>query len=179
MIKLKAFPVYGESFLRQKCSEIITKKQAKELKESLFSMFPKKGAYGVAAPQIGMHRRAFLVRFPSGQWLFACNAEIVNREEPFVFRKEGCLSFPKKSKNTDRYKCVTFKYQDEELEKCKAIVENTEAVIIQHEIDHINGILYFDHAVCGTIKHILRIGRNDPCICGSGKKYKKCCLDKV
>ena len=122
-------------------------------------MFPKKGAYGVAASQIGMHRRAFLVRFPSGQWLFACNAEIVNREEPFVFPNEGCLSFPKKSKKTDRYKRVTFKYQDEELEERKAIVEDIEAVIIQHEIDHTNGVLYFDHAVSGTIRHVLRIGR--------------------
>ena len=179
MIKLKKFPIYSEEFLRKTCRPVGTKEQAVDLKQALLSMFPKEGAYGVAAPQIGIHRRAFLVKFPSGQWLFACNAEVVHREDAFVFPNEGCLSFPKKSKKTDRYRQITFKYQDEELEERKAIVEDIEAVIIQHEIDHTNGILYFDHAICGTIKHILRIGRNDLCICGSGKKYKKCCLDKV
>ncbi|TDI97079.1 MAG: hypothetical protein E2O29_01900 [Deltaproteobacteria bacterium] len=179
MIKLKQFPLYSEEFLRQTCKPVETKEQATDLKEALLGMFPKEGAYGVSAPQIGIHRQAFLVKFPSGQWLFACNAQIVSREEPFVFSKEGCLSFPKKSKQTDRYKHVTFTYQDEELEEHKSMVEDIEAVVIQHEIDHTNGILYFDHAICGTIKNVLRIGRNDPCICGSGKKYKKCCLDKV
>lgn len=183
MIKLSEFPHYSESFLRQPCNPVETEEEALEIKEALMSMFPKEGAYGIAAPQIGIHKQAFIAHMPSGspEWLFACNPRIVTKEEPFVFMNEACLSFPKKSKNTDRYRRVIFTYDafaNGVKEERKAVVEDDEAVIIQHEVDHLNNTLYFDHAISPTIKHVMRIGRNDPCPCNSGKKYKKCCLDK-
>jgi len=42
---------------------------------------------------------------------------------------------------------------------------------MQHEVDHMNGVLCIDRRV----KKVVKIGRNEPCPCGSGKKYKKCC----
>jgi len=54
-----------------------------------------------------------------------------------------------------------------------------EAICVQHEIDHLNGITIHDRE--NKSKPIIsekKIGRNDPCPCGSGKKYKKCCLKK-
>ena len=47
---------------------------------------------------------------------------------------------------------------------------------MQHEIDHLNGITCMDRQVVKTIIHDKKINRNDPCHCGSGKKYKKCCM---
>ena len=43
-------------------------------------------------------------------------------------------------------------------------------------IDHLNGVTIMDRQMVTTITKEKTIGRNDPCFCGSGKKYKKCCL---
>ena len=51
-----------------------------------------------------------------------------------------------------------------------------ESICVQHEIDHLNGITIHDRKRETTVKVEKKVGRNDPCSCGSGKKYKKCCL---
>ncbi len=53
-----------------------------------------------------------------------------------------------------------------------------EAVCIQHEIDHLNGMTIHDRKIATTIRAEKKPGRNEPCTCGSGKKYKKCCERK-
>ena len=53
-----------------------------------------------------------------------------------------------------------------------------ESVCVQHEIDHLNGISCIDKAVDTTIRVEKKPGRNEPCHCGSGKKYKKCHMGK-
>jgi len=53
-----------------------------------------------------------------------------------------------------------------------------ESVCVQHEIDHLNGVVCMDRKVNTTIVKDKKIGRNEPCLCGSGKKYKKCCINK-
>ena len=53
-----------------------------------------------------------------------------------------------------------------------------ECVCVQHEIDHLNGMRCLDRAVDTTYRSEKKPGRNEPCHCGSGKKYKKCCLRK-
>ena len=53
-----------------------------------------------------------------------------------------------------------------------------ESVCVQHEIDHLNGVVCMDRKVNTTIVKDKKIGRNEPCPCGSGKKYKKCCINK-
>ena len=57
----------------------------------------------------------------------------------------------------------------------------TICVAVQHEMDHLNGLLLDKHplAIEKTISGLVMIGRNDLCYCGSGKKYKKCCLPKT
>ena len=52
-----------------------------------------------------------------------------------------------------------------------------EKAIAQHEIDHMNGIMICDNEIKSNEAHSAKIsGRNDPCPCGSGKKFKKCCI---
>ena len=53
-----------------------------------------------------------------------------------------------------------------------------EAVCVQHEIDHLMGKTIHDRKIDTTIRNEKKIGRNEPCHCGSGKKYKKCCERK-
>jgi preprotein translocase subunit SecA len=53
-----------------------------------------------------------------------------------------------------------------------------ESVCVQHEIDHLNGVICMDRKRDTTIVKDRKVGRNEPCPCGSGKKYKKCCIGK-
>jgi uncharacterized protein YecA (UPF0149 family) len=55
---------------------------------------------------------------------------------------------------------------------------NIEAIAVQHEIDHMDGKTLFDCEIKEVGQQIIsdKIGRNELCPCGSGKKYKKCCL---
>ena len=66
----------------------------------------------------------------------------------------------------------------EESKKEDQELRTLEAVCVQHEIDHLNGIVCMDRKVNTTIVVDKKIGRNEPCPCESGKKYKKCCLRK-
>jgi len=67
-------------------------------------------------------------------------------------------------------------WEKQERNKNDAEMRLLETVCIQHEIDHLNGVTIMDRQVINTITAENKIGRNDPCYCGSGKKYKKCCL---
>jgi len=175
MIKLKEFPLYPEAELRMPCDKVANREEAQKLKKELSEQFPEAGALAVACPQIGIHKQAFLAKMPNDkQWLFACNLEIYDREEQFLFRDESCLSFPGQQMDTLRFNRVYVKYRDENFEERRVIAEKLEAVIFQHEVDHLNGILYKDRVIKPHISS-KKIGRNEPCPCSSGKKYKKCC----
>jgi len=185
MININQFPIFEESFLRQVSEPVKDWQEARDLKYHLFDQFPENGGYAVAAPQIGILKRATLIRLPSGggDYLFMCNPEIVDKEEEFMFQGEGCLSFPNQYINTKRYFRVTVKfweYTQDAWEERRAMFENTEAVIVAHEIDHLNGILFFDREwKPEPIKRTIpKIGRNDPCPeCLKNNvqiKYKKC-----
>lgn len=130
--------------------------------------------YGLAAIQIGIPLRAawFKVRGQHGRvpdWeKFLWNPEVIKAEGVFYFPEEGCLSVPNKRMTTKRYQKIVVKNGDGEIIEA----EGLKAVVLQHEIDHMNGILCIDHIM--RSKDLP--GRNDQCPCGSGRKYKKCCL---
>ena len=105
------------------------------------------------------------------------NPEIVEVENLVAFRNEGCLSMPDYRVNTWRFERVTFtnmvEGENRISERRKFIVEGFEAFVVQHEIDHMNGILCDERRAKPEMP-----GRNEPCICGSKVKLKRCCLEK-
>jgi len=177
MIKLSDFPIVNEKDLRLKSKYIHTQEEALCLKAELLNHFPENGAHAIAAPQIGLLAQAFLARLPSTEQLVLfCNPIITSKHDEFEFANEGCLSFPGVRASTKRFQYVTMEYLDENFQCQKVATSDLEAVIFQHEIDHLNGILYFDHKIDLTVRKEPKIGRNEACPCKSGKKYKKCCL---
>ena len=179
MIKTHEFPIYTEAFLREPCEPVRDASHARALYGLLEEQFPSKGAFGVACPQIGIHAKASLMKLPGAErFTFMCNPEILEQEDEFIFCGEGCLSFPRDHRNTVRFKRVKVKYWDENFEERIITAENVEAVVFQHEIDHLNGILYKDRVQKPYRAEPVQ-GRNEPCACGSEKKFKKCCGGNV
>ena len=128
---------------------------------------------GLSAIQIGKNIRASIIRTPKTKFNMI-NPVIIKKYEKFCFPNEGCLSLPGISCTTIRYRGCVAEWLDYNTEKMKkAAFYGFESVVIQHEVDHLDGILMEDVKWVAETK----VGRNSPCPCGSGKKYKKCCLN--
>ena len=140
----------------------------------------RKDGIGLAANQVGINAAVAVVNVREP--IVLINPEIVSKEEEIRYY-EGCLSFPKKRCHTKRYKIVEVKTDNNESNMTFGAgdtdLDKLESVCVQHEIDHLNGMRILDRALELTIKRTEpKIGRNDKCPCGSGKKYKKCCINK-
>jgi peptide deformylase len=104
---------------------------------------------GIAAPQVGVFKNIIWVqRFDKENFPFEVylNSKIINYSEEKQTVKEGCLSIPNRSEILNsRSKTITIEYDTMEAEHKTETVEGFTSVIFQHEIDHLNGILYLDH----------------------------------
>ena len=100
--------------------------------------FHKEGCVGMAANMIGVARR--IIAFDCGAgYMVMFNPEIIKKSEPYE-TEEGCLSLPGIRKTT-RYRKIKVRYQNEAMLVRMKTFEGWTAQIIQHEIDHCNGVL--------------------------------------
>lgn len=109
---------------------------------------------GLAAPQVDIPRRVIVVEFgdeeneDAPQKLYALvNPEIVRATEETVLGTEGCLSIPNFIGDVERNQGVTIKAQDRRGRPMRLKADGWLARIFQHEIDHLNGVLFTDRAV--------------------------------
>ena len=140
-------------------------------KELNYSAILGRPGCGLAASQIGIAKDIAIVRHKDHNFTLV-NSKIINQYDPFIFMEEGCLSFPGRVENTRRFNQVVIDNNGSKL-----IAEGMVAVIIQHELDHLNKKLFMDYSINKN-----KLGPNDPCFCGKIdintnkiKKYKKCC----
>lgn len=108
-------------------------------------------AYGVglAAPQVGILKRVIVIDNrdeENGKRFYMINPEIIEKEGVEV-GMEGCLSVPGKQGTVERSKDIKVRYNDLSGEEKIMYAEDFLARIIQHEIDHLDGILYTDKAI--------------------------------
>ncbi len=98
-------------------------------------------AEGLSAVQIGVHQRVFVVRMEDGEFKVFANPEITDTDGK-ISNKEGCLSFPGVVEFVERAEDITVKAQDEFGEEFTVSADGMEAIAIQHENDHLDGILF-------------------------------------
>ncbi|MGH6912890.1 MAG: peptide deformylase [Geminicoccales bacterium] len=117
------------------------------LDDMLETMYAAPGI-GLAAPQVGVLTRAFVAdvgeegnRSP----LFLINPELVWRSDTSNLAEEGCLSLPKQFGEVARADQVRVRYMDREGQDQELAAEGLLARCLQHEIDHLNGVLFVDH----------------------------------
>lgn len=152
---------YGDPVLRKVCEDI--NENTEEVQTLITNMFETmENAYGVglAAPQVGVALRLFVVDCsPFGEdedlseeerknlstfRKVFINAKITNEEgEEWAFN-EGCLSIPGVREDVYRKPNITIEYLDENFEKHTDVYSGYAARVIQHEYDHIEGILFTD-----------------------------------
>lgn len=109
---------------------------------------PERAGVGIAAPQVGISRRLFLVqRFDKDDKPFEVmiNPVVMSVSDSICDRIEGCLSIPVIRQNVSRPYSLVLKYKNLEGKRVTEKIEGFTARIVQHELDHLNGILFTDY----------------------------------
>lgn len=107
---------------------------------------------GLAAPQVGINKRFFVICYEESEGVFKnyvmVNPKLVSHSEELIYASggEGCLSVNREIEGiVPRYARATFEGYDELGNFVKYRVREDLAIAFQHEMDHLNGILFFDH----------------------------------
>ncbi|MDB9776262.1 peptide deformylase [Alphaproteobacteria bacterium] len=136
--------------LKKTCDplEQVDSHHQKLIKEMFETMYEANGV-GLAAPQVGINKRIFVIdagaREEIKNPIAMINPILTNIKKMTSIYEEGCLSFPGHYAELERPDEITVEYLDENNKKQKLISNNFTSRVIQHELDHINGILFVDH----------------------------------
>lgn len=178
--------------LRVKSEAVTSVDEAKGILSELEdALKPLNNGVGLAAVQIGKPKRIGVIKNPRSGFIHLINPELIEANDGFVFADEGCLSFPQQFRNTNRFHHIIIKNHrieenkfEEETLSFYYSIDPTEpgndglvAIAVQHELDHFDARLIIDYNITNEpiIRIKAKVGRNEPCPCGSGMKYKKCC----
>lgn len=137
--------------LRKKASPIleITPKTAEVIRD-MKRMMDEAHGIGLAAPQIGLSQRIIVIAPQGEKPLAIINPEIVERSGAFV-GQEGCLSIPGLYGDVERSKSVLVEGYDVKGKAIAYEMEDLAARIVQHEVDHLDGILFIDSVIQETL----------------------------
>jgi len=138
---------FNEPVLRKKCTKIEKiDKKIKKLIVALAQTMEKNQGVGLAASQIGELKRVIVVQANLKDWriLGLINPKIVKKSKEKEIAEEGCLSFPGIFLKIKRAKKVTVEGLDIQGKKVRLEAKGLLSRVLQHEIDHLDGILFFN-----------------------------------
>ena len=147
--------------LKVKCEPVgkVDKTIAKLMDDMLDTMYLAPGV-GLAAPQVGVTKRILVVDVSSKDGprepIRMANPEIVWHSEELAVYEEGCLSLPDQYADVERPVKIRFRYLDETGLLQEREAEGLLATCIQHELDHLEGIIFVDHLSALKRRMILR-----------------------
>ncbi len=147
--------VYGDPILRKRAKEIAPDMESlHEIIENMWETMYYSDGVGLAAPQVGMSIRLFLVDASSGadeepelkdfKKVFI-NPEIIELDGEDWVMNEGCLSLPEIREDVTRPDAVRLKYFDENFVEHDEVFKGFAGRVIQHEYDHLEGKLFIDY----------------------------------
>lgn len=143
----------SDEVLRKKCRAVETiDEKIKELAEDMIETMHSQDGVGLAAPQVGILKRVVVIDLYDNNGPYVLiNPEIV-KEKGEQEVEEGCLSFPNKFAKVIRPAEVTVKALDINGKDYKLKGKGLLAQAISHELDHLNGILFVDKIIPGTME---------------------------
>ena len=126
----------------------------KELLQDMLETMHKYNGVGLAGPQVGILKRVIVIDLYDGNKpLLLVNPKIIkSKGEQEV--DEGCLSFPNEYAKVMRPKEVIVEALNEEGKKVKIVGKDLLAQALSHEIDHLNGVLFVDNMIPGTLEYV-------------------------
>lgn len=142
---------YGDPVLKKKAKEIETDTDLTELLANMYETMYNAAGVGLAAPQIGKSLRLFIIdaepmdeeNLKGFKKVFINPTKIEEDGSPWMY-EEGCLSIPDVREQISRPEMITLKYFDEDWKEHTETFTGLAARVIQHEYDHIEGVLFTD-----------------------------------
>ncbi len=132
-----------DPILRKKCQSVKDINSVRELVFNMKETMEKAQGVGLAASQVGELKRVIIIHFPEKEKSFALiNPKVINKSFRKNTETEGCLSFPGLFLNIKRPERIKISFLDEEGKKNILFLKGLEARIVQHELDHLNGIVF-------------------------------------
>ena len=140
---------YPHPVLKKKAEPVaeVNDELRRVLDDMLETMYDAPGV-GLAAPQVGLSQRMVVIdaaredEEPAPMYLV--NPEIIWRSEETEICEEGCLSVPEQNAEVERPASVRVRFTDFHGQQQDIVAEGFLAVVVQHELDHLDGILYID-----------------------------------
>jgi peptide deformylase len=136
--------VYENSILRTKSTEVDkVDDDLRLILDRMMKVMEKANGIGLAANQIGIDKRFFVLDV-EGRKLKIINPEILEFGNELIEFEEGCLSIPGVYRNVTRPEKIRVKYMDENNEVHEELLEGLISRAFQHELDHLDGVLFID-----------------------------------
>ena len=139
-----------DPILRKKCEplEKVDAETKKLMDDMLETMYAAPGI-GLAAIQVGILKRLVVIDISKGEEekkpVFLINPQIIHRSKKTSIYEEGCLSLPGQFAEIERPAECTLKYIDYNGKEKELKADGLLATCVQHEVDHLNGILFIDY----------------------------------
>ncbi|MBZ0263428.1 peptide deformylase [bacterium] len=152
-MKKYAVKIYGDPVLRKPVEPIDTFDESlEEFAADMVHAMIEHDGIGLAAPQVGVSKSFIVIGLPvnaddpDDRKIFTmANPEILEESEETVVMDEGCLSIPDITEEVERPEWIKLKFQDLKGEEYEIEADGIFARVIQHEIDHLDGVLFVDH----------------------------------
>ena len=147
---LRKILIEPDPILRKKCEplekvDIETKKLMDDMLETMYAA----PGIGLAAIQVGILRRLVVIDISKAEEkknpIFLINPQIIHKSKKTSVYEEGCLSLPGQFAEIERPAECTFKYIDYNGKEKELKADGLLATCVQHEVDHLNGILFIDY----------------------------------
>ncbi len=142
---IRAMRHLPDPVLRQKAKRVSTiDSSIQQLIDDMVETMQQVNGVGLAAPQVGVSLRVVVLQMPGEEPMAIINPKIVKRAGEREVT-EGCLSLPGYAGEIKRSASVTVKGQDRQGKAIRLKTTGLMAEALEHELDHLNGILYVDH----------------------------------
>lgn len=163
----------GDEILRKKSRKVeVIDEKIKTLVDDMLETMYKYNGVGLAAPQVGILKRVVVIDlYDNNGPLVLINPEIL-KEKGEQEVEEGCLSFPNQFAKIIRPAEVTVKFQDIDGNEVKLKAKELLAQAISHEVDHLDGILFVDKIIPGTLEVVTNTEESEESSNGKNKKKK-------
>jgi len=115
------------------------------VEREMLELMKSSNGIGLAANQVGLLRRVFVMRTQDGREFGCFNPYILHGDNDLIEDDEGCLSFPNLWLKVKRNKKITAAYLDNTGRQCIIELEGIDARCFQHELDHLDGVTFTEH----------------------------------
>ena len=147
----------GDEVLREECKDITEFDSAlRMLADAMLDTLDEADGVGLAGPQVGVPQKIFVVHISGNAPMYFINPSIIETSIEECHYEEGCLSVPGVYHDVIRPASVTVQAQDLDGKPFTLKAEGPLARVIQHENDHLHGVLYIDHLSESDRKAVIR-----------------------